>query len=117
MIVVGWKAWYTQNRVYSSSVHNWEELPKEGVLVVMVYFDEKASGGEHLREIIKGRRRYFKAVGSSNNEFFKGSLWNEDKILRTYDTHEDWIKEGIWDDDATMKAAIAEAMATEWVDG
>ena len=113
MVVVGWKAWDTQNRVYSSDVHSWEELPKEGALVVMVYFDELDSGGKHYREILKGRRRYFKAVGSSNNEFFKGTLWNEQKILRTYDTREDWVKEGVWDDDATMEAAIAEALATE----
>jgi hypothetical protein len=113
MIVVGWKAWYTRYRVYSSDIHTWEELPKEGVLVVLIYFDEKDTAGDHYREIIKGRRRYFKAIGSANNEFYKGSLWNEAKILRTYDTKEEWIKEGIWDDDATMETVIAEALATK----
>ena len=36
--VVGWKAWYTNNRFYSSATSTWTILPNFGVLVIMLYF-------------------------------------------------------------------------------
>ena len=110
MRVEEWKAWYTQNRVYRSSVDNWEDLPKEGILLLLIFFDERAAHGGRYKEIIHGNRRYFKSIGSSGSEFFKGSLWNEKKLLKTYDTKPEWIKEGIYDDDETIKLIVNEAL-------
>ena len=110
MKVAGWKAWYTQNRVYRSSDDIWEDLPKEGILLLLVFFDEFSTTGIRYKEIIQGNRRYFKSIGSSGNEFYKGSLWNEKKLLKTYSTKTEWIKEGIYDDDATIQRITNEAL-------
>jgi len=112
MQVAGWKAWYTQHRVYRSAIDRWEDLPKEGVLFVMVFFDEFASNGERYREALSGNRRYIMATGSSGEIFLKTSLWKEEKLLNTYDTKSEWIKEGIWDDETTVKQVHDEAFAT-----
>lgn len=112
MKVKAWKAWYTKHRVYQSSIHTWEELPKEGTLFLLVIFDEKTAAGIPYREIIHGNRRYFKAIGSSGEPFYKGSLWQESKLLSTYDTKPEWIKEGIYDDDETIELIRQEVMET-----
>lgn len=36
--VLGWKAWYTNKRFYTSRETRWVDLPTFGVLVVMLYF-------------------------------------------------------------------------------
>lgn len=110
MHIVGWKAWYTQNRVFSSDETDWRDLPKTGVLAVLVFFDERSSSGAYYKELLHGKRRYFRADGTAQ-EFIKGSLWNEKKLLDTYETTKEDIKEGIWDDDATVKKVLAEATA------
>ena len=115
MAIAGWKAWYTDNRVYRSNLRKWEDLPKEGVLLVMVYYDDMAPNGKPFRDIIHGSRRYFMATGSSGNLFLKGSLWNENKLLGTYSTKPEWVKEGVWDDDETIKRVVQEALDTyDW---
>lgn len=40
MDVEGWRIWYTDGRVFSSDSVNWGDLPADGVLVVIVYYDE-----------------------------------------------------------------------------
>lgn len=110
MKVYAWRAWYTQDRVYRSSVDAWEDLPKEGILLLCIFFDEFSSRGIRYKEIIHGKRRYFKSIGSSGSEFYKGSLWREDKLLATYKTKPEWIKEGIYDDDETITFIIKEAL-------
>lgn len=114
---LGWRAWYTQGRVYDSRFDSWPELPKEGVLAIVVFFDTKDSAGEHYKEILNGRRRYFRSIGSSGAEFYKASLWTEKKITNTYAARPECVKEGIWDDDETMEAVLAEALAAKFDDG
>jgi len=109
MKILGWVAFYTGNRTFSSAAHEWEVLPNEGVLAVSVVFDKIATNGQHYKEVLSGKRRYFMAIGSSGNIFMKGSLWTERKLLKTYDTKPEWIKEGIWDDDETMQSVLEKA--------
>ena len=108
MKILGWKAWYTQNRVYSSTETTWENLPKKGVLFVVVFY---ATGS---REILNGVRRYFQATGSSGNKFIKGSLWQQKTLLDTYETSDAEIKEGVWDDDETVARIAKEASEAQW---
>ena len=111
MKTIGWKAWYTQNRVYRSSIDSWEDLPKVGLLCVVVFLHK--DGEDHdYKEILNGNRRYFMAIGSSGNTFLKPSLWKEAKLLETYDTKPEWIKEGIWDDEETIERVNKEALAS-----
>jgi len=114
MNIIGWKAWYTDNRVYRSSLDKWDDLPKVGCLYVLVFFNElDTSETQHYKEIISGNRRYFMATGSSGDIFIKPSLWKEAKLLDTYNTKPEWIKEGIWDDDNTMERIRNEALSTD----
>lgn len=113
MKVVGWQAFYTQNREFSSEDMKWEDLPKEGVLTVIVFMDE-FSGDTRLKEVIQGRRRYFLATGSTGNIFIKGSLWDEKKISKTYNVAPTFIKEGIWDDDESYLNSIKKAAKAEF---
>lgn len=36
---VDWKAWYTRGRVYDSDDTDWKDLPRTGVLGVVVYLE------------------------------------------------------------------------------
>lgn len=100
--VVGWVAWYTDRRTFYSDAVSWRDLPKQGVLAVVTFFEDGT------REIISGVRRYFRADGTEQ-EFYKGTLQAEGMLLKTYRCTKEDIKEGIWDDDATMYRVLKEA--------
>lgn len=40
MEVVGWKAFYTLDRVFSSENSNWADLPSAGIVGVVVYYEK-----------------------------------------------------------------------------
>lgn len=40
MRTAGWRAWYDDGLVYDSNRHKWEDLPNEGLLVKMIYYDD-----------------------------------------------------------------------------
>ena len=52
--IVAWRAWYTGERVYDSASCRWEDLPAEGVLVVLLYEREP----QHSRRM-SGRTLYW----------------------------------------------------------
>ena len=113
MKIVGWKAWYTEGRVFHSNEKGWAALPGKGVLAVMVFFDEPKPDGYAKREILLGSRRYFRAQGTEQ-EFIKQSLHTEEWILKHYKTTPGDIKEGLWDDNATIRRVQEEANKAEW---
>lgn len=49
----GWKAWYTDGRVFSSSSTTWTDLPESGVLGVVIYRE-----GEY-RDLVYGGDWYY----------------------------------------------------------
>ena len=49
MTVAGWKIWYTDDRRYSSQEVDWEDLPRDGVLYLTVYYDEWTGANENVR--------------------------------------------------------------------
>lgn len=111
MKVIGWKAWYTKNRVYRSTIDAWADIPKVGALFVKVFYEETHHGVNYA-DVLAGNRRYIMAIGSSDEIFLKSSLWKEDKLLDTYTTKPAWIKEGIWDDDLTVERLRVEVNST-----
>ena len=60
--VIGWKAWYTNDRFYSSATDSWTALPNSGVLVIMLYF----SG--ILRRVLAGTEYYVLDGGEFNHK-------------------------------------------------
>lgn len=112
MRIAGWKAWYTNGRVYRSSIDQWEALPKVGALCILVFYDKNTSDGHPYKDILAGNRRYFMAIGSSGELMLKPSLWKENKLIATYSTKPEWIKEGVWDDDTTIERINREALNT-----
>lgn len=52
MRVVGWRCWFEDEttpgklRVYDSQTSNWSDLPKTGLLVKMIYYD---NGGKQIQ--------------------------------------------------------------------
>lgn len=110
MNVEGWKVWYTHNRIYRSNMDDWESLPKTGLLAVALYYDEFYEDGKRYKDVLAGSRRYFQAIGTSGRWFIKPSLWKENKLIETYKTKPEWIKEGVWDDDDTMQRVNREAV-------
>jgi hypothetical protein len=113
---IGWRAWYRGGLVFDSKTTQWEDLPKVGVTCMCIFMDVIGPNGLHAREILTGKRRYFKAQGTLQ-EFYKGTLWQEKTILDTYDTTKECIKEGVWDDDESYARALAAASSAIYTDG
>jgi len=65
MKVIGWQAWYADGSKYDSATTKWTDLPDDGVLIIMLYFDNKT------RRIMDGSDWYFRAKHESG-EFIYG---------------------------------------------
>lgn len=112
MKLTGWIAWYRGGKVYRSTEIDWVALPTNGMLLVMVYFDELTPAGKPYREVLQGANRYFMAQGTSDF-FIKSSLRTREWIMKTYDVKSPYnVKVGLYDDDETMNRVQAEAMDT-----
>lgn len=51
--VIGWRAWYTNDRIFDSRQVTWSSLPRDGVLGVVVYFSDG------FRKIVDGGDWYY----------------------------------------------------------
>ncbi len=60
MLVQGYRAWYTEDRTFDSESTAWDDLPSDGCLFVMLYFDENAPSGMPLRRAMSGSDWYFR---------------------------------------------------------
>jgi Ca2+-binding EF-hand superfamily protein len=64
--LLGWKAWYKDDKIYKSSKHQWKNLPKNGILGLKKFFHlvdvdgkkkvDEESGKDIYYEIIAGHR-------------------------------------------------------------
>jgi len=107
MKVIGWRVWYADGSKCDSAATKWKDLPDDGVLIIVLYFDEKRSDGKPLRRINSGVDWYFRVKGP------KGFIYGQNN-----DTPEEnkkrygkdiSLKRGKWADDATMQQAEREA--------
>lgn len=113
MKVIGWRAWYADGSKYDSKTTNWRDLPDDGVLIIVLYFDDKRPDGKPLRRINSGVDWYFKARG------LKGSIYglNNDTSEENKKRYgEDvLLKQGKWTDESIMYQAEKEATeAVDW---
>ncbi len=115
MKVMGWRAWYADGAVYSSLDMDWDALPDDGVISVVLYFDEPTPAGSPLRRIMEGHDFYFKAAGPG------GPIYGETHNQRQPDPMADIarrypgasIKRGMWTDEDTMRRIQNQAMAAK----
>ena len=35
--VIGWRAWFEKEQIFDSKTHNWENIPDDGVLIIVQY--------------------------------------------------------------------------------
>lgn len=113
MKVIGWRAWYADGSKYDSETTEWRDLPDDGVLIIVLYFDDKRPDGKPLRRINSGVDWYFKATG------LKGSIYglNNDTPEENKKRYGEDIslKQGKWTDEPIMYQAEKEAMeAVDW---
>lgn len=40
-VVIGWRAWYTNERVFDSKITHWKFLPKDGVITIMLFLNKR----------------------------------------------------------------------------
>ena len=100
MNVLAWKAWYRGGQAYCSTGREWASLPDEGVLAVVVVFDECCpTSGVQLRRMISGSDLYWTCEIDGHETFCQGS--HEDKPRRRYPGA--IIKRGIWTSDEEMQ--------------
>lgn len=115
--VVGWRAWYTNGRTFSSANETWTELPSDGVLGIILY--EKGhtpNKNELYRLIMVGEDWYFRAM-SENDKYIYGSCKGSSS-LEIYQRYGDagsgtCVKRGKWTDNETFEALQAEMHATK----
>lgn len=108
MRVIAWRAFYRGSRVYTSERTVWEDLPGDGVLSIVLYFDEAAPSRDPLRRIMEGSDYYFRAPGESG-PIFGHSDETPESIRRRYPGAS--IKRGQWTDDETMHRITQQARA------
>jgi len=106
MKVIGWRAWYADGSKYDSASIVWEDLPGDGVLVIMLYFDNKT------RRIMDGSSCYFRARHESG-EFIYGE--NDDSLEENRKRYGESIllKRGKWTTEKFMRDCQKEAMDTK----
>jgi len=114
MKVIGWRAWYADGSKYDSKTTKWKDLPEDGVLVVVLYFDDKRPDGKLLRRINTGGDWYFKAKGLEGPIYGQNNDTPEENEKRYGESIS--LKRGKWSDDATMQQAEKEASeAVNWL--
>jgi len=71
LTVAGWKAYYESGKVYSSKDIKWADLPADGMLGYIVFYNETHDGVRPYRMIHHGTDYYFsddKELFASNND-------------------------------------------------
>jgi hypothetical protein len=104
-IVVGWRAWYSDGKVFSSKTTRWHVLPADGVLIIILYY------ADARRRIMQGADYYFIASGVADAIYGESGEPPEAIVARYPDAI---VKRGRWTDDATYAAVLEVAMASSW---
>jgi hypothetical protein len=109
MVPVGWRAWYVGGAVYEgTTLQSWRQAPEDGLLVVMVYFDE-FMGSERIRAIAQGDDCYWIQSDGSIAHNSDTPESNKQRYGRNIP-----LKRGMWTAVAEYEAAVAAAMASTW---
>lgn len=106
MKVVGWRAWYTDGSKYNSKDTKWKDLPDDGVVVIVLYFDNKT------RRIMDGSDWYFRAKHESGDFIYGENNDSPEENKKRYG-EDISLKRGKWTAEKIMYGLQKEAMATE----
>jgi hypothetical protein len=100
MDVLVWKAWYRDGKAFCSTGTKWAELPDEGVLGVVIVFDEISPGTEvRQRRMMAGSDLYWACEIGEHWTLCEGS--HEDRPEERYPGAV--IKRGVWTSDEEMQ--------------
>lgn len=107
--VDSWRIWYTSDRQYNSVGDDWQDLPDDGVLALVIYYDEYSADGEvQHRFVHDGEDWYFHEPGT---DFF-GS--NQDTLEENQRRYPNCIfKRGKWVPRAEYKRVRQQAIDAE----
>lgn len=108
MKYLGQRVWFIDGAVYSSQRFHWADLPYDGLLVRMLYYE---GGGKQIQQ---GTSYYYEAPHHSG-EVIRGAGMDADDIERRYPGAV--IKRGQWAPDEYYRKVVDEAMASTWNDG
>lgn len=106
MKVIGWRAWYANGSEYDSAVTRWEDLPDDGVLVVMLYFDDKT------RRIMDSSDWYFRIRHKSGDFIYGENNGSPEENKKRYGESIS-LKRGKWTTEKLMRDSQKEAMQTK----
>ena len=106
MSVVGWRVWYDDGAICDSNSFAWVDLPDDGVLVKMVYYDNGT------KQIQQGADYFFIATHHSGEEIHANSTKTISEIEARYESP--IIKKGRWAPDGYYQKIVAAAMSSEW---
>jgi len=109
MKVIGWRAWYADGSKYNSKDTKWSDLPDDGVIVVMLYFDEKKPSGNPKRRIMDGSDWYFQAKHESGDFIYGENNDSPEENKKRYG-EDISLKKGKWTAEKIMYASQKEAM-------
>lgn len=117
MTIRGFRCWYVDDissdgyTVTSGrTLADWEALPNDGLLCVMVYFGTDAPSGKPLRRVATGSDYYFLFTATDGNWTIGDSSENPDQIRARYPNA--IIKRGMWTSDSLMEEVNRHSMAS-----
>jgi len=120
--IIGWKIWAidlpNQKKIetYISQETKWINLPKDGILAIVLFESTLRPDNFHTKRILKGSDYYFKALTADNNEIFGSDIDNRERnILK--DISERYLHpivlKGIWTTDENMYQVEREILLSE----
>jgi hypothetical protein len=109
--LLGWVAWYSGNRTFHSDSTSWEQLPNDGAIAFMLFFDAVSPEGTLMRRIMINTDHYFLAM-TPEGPIYGNSNDPIDTILQRYPGAQ--IKLGQFISDPAYYAIEQEAWAYTW---
>lgn len=107
---LGWRAFYDDLSVYCSREHRWEYMPEDGVLVVMIYMRDVATGSPRNR-IVEASFYYLQEQPGRDPIIGQSETSLED-VRRRYPRAS--VKIGRWTDDVTWHRVEKTAIESKW---
>lgn len=102
---LGWRIWYDTGEIYSSGESKWEELPYDGILVKMLYYE---GGGKQIQQGVD----YYYVAKHHSGEEIHGCGMDKDRIPERYPSA--IIKYGRWAPDQFYRGVVNAAMRSIW---
>jgi len=117
--VLAWKVWYADGSKHIGKTREeWEILPDDGILVIILYYDEFATDGiTRYRRVLQGSDFYWLSSGERDHIYGQTSNIQETSEWIEQRYPDALVKAGRWVDDDTFKQIIEEVMADyeeEW---